>query len=708
MTSALLFTLAYALFPLDHPLPLVFYATFVLGFGLRGKKAGWILFLLAGILLKGEKLILVPTDSFPVITGTLTAPWTRTEFGFRSLLSTAQHGTVPLYVNTLDDDAPAPGETVRARARLIRFDPPFHGLRDEAPFGLQVKSSSQLERLRPGLISSVLYAPLRLNEFLYRRVEPLLRTRPELGSTLRALFFARGEAEDEEVFERFKLGGILHILAISGLHVGLYLAYLLLLMRALRIPPRGMAWIAVVFLLGYASFCGFRAPVMRACLAGLLHYIGLLLHRPQDPLRTLAVSLPMNALLMPHYAFTPGFILTYLASFAMLLFARTRLPAGLRMVVATIPAQMLLLPFILYAFGIFTWGAVALNPLVIPLASLLLAFFPFLVLAPCPLYADIGEALSRWVTGLITVFDRTFWWGSHQPYPVGALVLTFYAFMFWYCLKSRRDPSRLWKGLSTGLAVFLAGYFLSTPAPRTRTVFLDVGQGSATLVEDAGDGVLIDTGKASWSGCLLPQLTLEGVTQIQALILTHPDLDHVKWGERLLEEYPVGCLMVPLVFEGDFDSVIRTARDQGVPVVFLERGQRFRLNTTTFDVLHPGRAPCPSSNSCSLVLLETMRGRRLLLTGDAESNADARLIPSISPPLHVLQAAHHGSRTGTSALLLRCARPRLAVVSVGRNNPYGHPHPEVLARLARARVQVWRTDLRGACALEWKDSPLLW
>ena len=112
---------------------------------------------------------------------------------------------------------------------------------------------------------------------------------------------------------------------------------------------------------------------------------------------------------MPHYAFTPGFILTYLASFAMILFARTRLPAGMRMVVAAIPAQMLLLPFILYAFGIFTWGAVALNPLVIPLASLLLAFFPFLVLAPCPLYADIGEALSRWVTGLITSFDRIFW-----------------------------------------------------------------------------------------------------------------------------------------------------------------------------------------------------------------------------------------------------------------------------------------------------------
>ena len=708
MTGAFLFCLAYALFPLDRPLPLVFYATFLLVFGLRGRKAGWILFLLAGILLKGEKLILVPADSFPVVSGTLTAPWTRTEFGFRCLLSTADHGTVPLYVNALDDAAPAPGDAIRARARLIRFDPPFHGLRDGSPFGLQVKSSSQLERLSPGLISTVLYAPLRLNETLYRRMEPFLRTRPELGSTLRALFFARGEVEDEEVFEQFKLGGILHILAISGLHVGLYLAYLLLLMRALRIPPRAMAWIAVIFLLGYASFCGFRAPVMRACLAGLLHYFGLLLHRPQDPLRTLAVSLPLNALLMPHYAFTPGFLLTYLASFAMLLFARTRLPAGLRMVVATVPAQMLLLPFILYAFGIFTWGAVALNPLVIPLASLLLAFFPFLVLAPCPLYADIGEALSRWVTGLITAFDRTFWWGSHQPYPAGALVLAFYAFMFWYCLKSRRSPSRLWKGLAGGLAVFMAGYFLSTPAPRTRTVFLDVGQGSATLAEDEGDCVLIDTGKASWSGCLLPQLTLEGVTQLQAIILTHPDLDHVRWGQRLLEEFPVGCLMVPAVFERDFDRVIGTARDRNIPVVFLQRGWRIRLRTVTFDVLHPGRSPCATQNACSLVLLETMRGRRLLLTGDAETETEARLIPDIPLPLHVLQAAHHGSRTGTSAPLLRCARPRLAVVSVGRSNPYGHPHPEVLARLARARVPLWRTDVRGACVLEWKDSPLLW
>jgi competence protein ComEC len=708
MTGAILFSLAYALFPLDRPLPLYFYAAFLLAFCLRGKKAGWILFLLAGILLKGEKLILVPKDPFPVVTGTLTAPWTRTEFGFRSLLSTADHGTVPLFANTLEGGAPSPGDRVRARAHLIRFDPPFHGLRDGAPFGLQVKSSSQVERLRTGVISSILYAPLRLNELLYRRMEPYLRTRPELGSTLRALFFARGEAEDEEVFEHFKLGGIMHILAISGLHVGLYLAYLLLLLRALRLPPRTMAWIAVAFLLGYASFCGFRAPVLRACLAGLLHYIGLLLHRPQDPLRTLGTSLPFNALLMPHYAFTPGFILTYLASFAMILFARTRLPAGMRMVVAAVPAQMLLLPFILYAFGIFTWGAVALNPLVIPLASLLLAFFPFLVLAPCPLYADIGEALSRWVTGLIASFDRVFWWGSHQPYPAAALVLAFYAFIVWHSLRRRHDMARLWKSLSAALAVFLAAYLLSTPPPRTRTAFLDVGQGSAVLVEDRGDFTLIDTGKASWSGCLLPQLTLKGVTQLQALILTHPDLDHVKWGERLLEEYPVGCLMVPAAFEGDFSFAIRTARDRGIPVVFLERGRHIRMNSTTFDVLHPGRAPCAASNACSLVLLETMRGRRLLLTGDAESDAEARLIPDIPPPLHVLQAAHHGSRSGTSSILLRCARPRLAVVSVGRTNPYGHPHPEVLARLAGAGVRLWRTDLRGACVLEWKDSPLLW
>ena len=659
------------------------------------------LMLLAGILLRAERPALVPSERYPKVTGTLVAPWTRTEFGFRSLLATPRHGTVPVYTNTLEADAPRPGDPLFARMRLIRFDPPLHGIWEGPPFGLQVKSSGQLTRRPRGILSAFIYAPLRLNERLYERVEPFLRGSPALAGCTRALFFARSDAQDEEFFETFKMGGILHILAVSGLHVGIYLGYLLILLRMLRLPPSATAWTAVAFLLFYASFCGFRAPVLRASIMGILHFGGLLLHRPQVPLHTLGMSLPVNALLMPHYAFTPGFILSYLASFAILLFMKVRIPAALSLAYASVPTQLLLLPFLLYAFGTFTWGAVALNPVIIPLTSALLFFLPFLVLAPCPLYAALGDALSRLALGAVTLFDRTFWWGAYQPYPKGLWVLAFYAFSILFLLRHRDRPALLWKGLAAGFAVFMAGYYLSAPVPRSRTSFLDVGQGSATLVEDAGRAALIDTGRASWSGRLLPQLLGHGVVELQALLLTHPDADHGRWAGRILKELPVGCLMIPAVFKKDFNDLLRSARDRGIPVFLLRRGQRFAFADSTFEVLNPGLGPCASQNSCSLVLLEETRGRRILLTGDAEADTEAALMPDLELPLHLLQASHHGSRTGTSSRLLACARPRLVVISAGRDNPYGHPHPETLDRLSNAHVPVWRTDRRGARVFEW-------
>ena len=101
-------------------------------------------------------------------------------------------------------------------------------------------------------------------------------------------------------------------------------------------------------------------------------------------------------------------------------------------------------------------------------------------------------------------------------------------------------------------------------------------------MEDAGSAVLIDTGRASWSGRLLPQLLNHGVVELRALLLTHPDMDHGRWAGRILKEFPVGCLMVAAVFERDFETVIRTARERHIPVFLLPRGQRIAFEGVTF------------------------------------------------------------------------------------------------------------------------------
>ena len=137
-------------------------------------------------------------------------------------------------------------------------------------------------------------------------------------------------------------------------------------------------------------------------------------------------------------------------------------------------------------------------------------------------------------------------------------------------------------------------------------------------------------------------------------------------------------------------------------MVPLETGMIFTTGAWRFTVLHPDREPCRSDNACSLVLLAEGGGRRVLLLGDAERTLDPALLRLVAPRPDVLQAAHHGSRTGTSPLLLKCLRPRSVLIPVGGNNPYGHPHKETLAAVTSIHTLLWRTDQRGAFRLPLK------
>jgi competence protein ComEC len=190
------------------------------------------------------------------------------------------------------------------------------------------------------------------------------------------------------------------------------------------------------------------------------------------------------------------------------------------------------------------------------------------------------------------------------------------------------------------------------------------------------------------------------VRRLEALVLTHPDLDHIGGAVAVLESFDVGVVYDPGLPAGKeaFVSVLEVAADRDVPWRAARAGDRIDLGSFQMRVLYPtadlgGDA---ESNASSIVLLASFGDFDALLTGDAYKDVDRLVASEVSGVVEVLKVGHHGSDTSTDPALLAAAQPELALVSVGRYNRYGHPAPEVLRRLDQSGARVLRTDRSGS------------
>ena len=245
-------------------------------------------------------------------------------------------------------------------------------------------------------------------------------------------------------------------------------------------------------------------------------------------------------------------------------------------------------------------------------------------------------------------------------------------------------------------------------------VVLDVGQGDALLLRSPrGRWILVDAGPRTrtydaGARTVLPYLRRRGVRRLELVVLSHPDMDHVGGAEAVLRAYPVARVMDPGLAAGTevFLDALEGARDRGVPWIVGASGDSLDLDGVALRVLWPPdvgeeRPLDPDgANEASLVLEVRYGSFAALLTGDASVGVEEAFLPVLlSPVVQVLKVGHHGSLTATSPELLERISPEAAVISVGRRNRYGHPHPSVLRRLENAGVEVLRTDRRGTLTL---------
>ena len=235
-----------------------------------------------------------------------------------------------------------------------------------------------------------------------------------------------------------------------------------------------------------------------------------------------------------------------------------------------------------------------------------------------------------------------------------------------------------------------------TPAKETLTVhFIDVGQADCALLECGGAYALIDGGNAADGPDVVAYLESQGVQRLNLVVGTHPHEDHIGGLADVLAAFPVDNVWsseLPF-WNSIVYSFVNGAKKKGMELQYVTPGKTFRLGEAMITVLGPVKSGYEDSNNLSLVLMVEFGDTRFLFTGDMESDAEADLLESgADVKADVLKVGHHGSYSSTSYRFLREVAPTYAVISVGRNNEYGHPHDAPMSRLRDADVTIYRTD----------------
>lgn len=521
----------------------------------------------------------------------------------------------------------------------------------------------------------------------------------------------------------FNRAGLGHFLSLSGLHVSVLLVWLrrfLPLTKRVQIPLL-IALLAVFLVLSGASPSVVRATWMGVA-ALLVEFARL--GRPASG-ATLVLAASMHFAWQPRIVADVGWQLSYLAVFGLIVLlpplvrfgqrlwpvqagpplVRIARPFVLESALVSLAAQLPTLPIVAHTFGFVPLFSIAANVVATPLLLIALPLgFLALAVAPFGLSGVINAANQFPLQGLIAVTE---WFARWPVVPWGSV--SAFGFCLWAValgtglLAVHHVISRY--GARLVITVLACLSFAVAPQ-RTGVLeawFLDVGQGDAIVLRMGGAHILIDAGGSVFSdydvgsAVVLRALRALGVFSLDMAIVTHPHADHALGMLSILNELPVQRLGLPPPDGSPLDQQLRsTARARGVAIETLIAGQQWafpRSEGYALEVLHPPITGGRNENESSVVISVTNNNvSELILTGDAGLESEAVIA---FPPTRVLKVGHHGSRFSTGPDLVAATQPEIAVVQVGRNN-YGHPHPEVVTRLANAGATVLPTLDYGA------------
>lgn len=562
---------------------------------------------------------------------------------------------------------------------------------------------------------------------------------------------------DSDIKELYSVSGIAHILAISGLHISFIgMAIYRLLRRRFRFLFSAAVSIPVVLSFGIMS--GFGISTIRAIIMFILKIIGEVLGRKYDAIT--AISLAGLVLLVqnPFVVCNSGFQMSFGAIIAIVLI----LPIVeeilntdnkiIKVISANFTISLIMNPILAWNYYELPTFSFLLNIVVVPLMSVVIVSSIAGIFCSCIMFGFgkvvifPGCGILELYTFLCNIINKSSVASIVVGQPKVTIIIVYYAILLvvlfglknirtkytraekerniikretGLVLEKKAKKERRIKGQNVKLRLAcIVGFLLLNcliyyiPNPGFYITFISVGQGDGILIHgDNGTKVMVDGGSTSEKqvakNCIVPYLKAEGIGTIDYSIITHTDKDHISGILEILENnnsnrIRIKNLVMPDINMKDdtYNELIEKAKLKKINVLYIKKGDTLSLGKTKIKCIYPETTTTASDkNDYCTVLSVKNKTSKILLTGDISKEIEEKIKDDIEENYTVLKVAHHGSNYSSSEKFLKKVNPKYSIISVGKNNSYGHPGNETMERLRKQGGVIYRTDEKGGITI---------
>lgn len=566
---------------------------------------------------------------------------------------------------------------------------------------------------------------------------------PDIAPIVQAMTIGYRTDLDPELVDMYQKLGIIHILAISGLHVGIIIWALYWALTHLPITREKAIAILLLFIPFYIYLSGAQVSVVRAGLMAMIVLLCLRFHLWKYSLLGLYAVYVITLIVQPYSIFNIGFQLSFLVTFVLMsgypfverLMDPWKWPERLKQVTAiSLLAQLASIPIILYHFYQLFPFSLIINIILVPIYSILfipgafvLTIISFihveLVQAGVYLYENSLQFLHKLLNWINSLSYSTLHLGRPQTWWYGIYVGLLLA---WLIQLERRKWGFSWMILSIFPLLIIVQLLLPYMDREAKIMMLDIGQGDAIVVElpYRKEVLLIDLGgqfhfpQEEWMArknefevgrdIVLPYLKYRGINKVNKIIVSHGHYDHFGGIQGLLGQVKIDLVLrSPVITHSEFEKEgLDKLNEHGIPIAVLGRGDEWKTKQAVFHVLFPEKKEDLAENDVNIhdynvVMWNKIYQTSFLWTGDVEEVGEREILHHY-PQLNadILKVAHHGSNTSTTEEWLNQVQPKVSLISVGKNNRYGHPHPVVSERIEEYQSKLYRTDVHGGIMIQ--------